>query len=306
LRRLDQGVVRLAIWSALAVALSFSFYLPNILTFFSLLNGALEDNFGTAFPAFPFAALLAVIFLARWKDLHRILNEEGGWRDGLNLRAAGAVMAALPFAFISYTAGYLELSAATLILVFYGTALVVNPGSARFLFPYALLFVLGVTVPSAVENAFGEPLAGVAASLSSTMTAASGIPVVWRGTQFSLVSTVGEPLAATVTPGCSSVLSVSTFLGLLALMQLDLKRKLSSTVWLAVAGVLALTVLNSARIWVLIWVGYSEGPGAFWDLHNWIGYALFLGFYFAVLGAFSRLEPARPRGVAAMSATSIE
>ena len=32
-----------------------------------------------------------------------------------------------------------------------------------------------------------------------------------------------------------------------------------------------------------------DGSAAFWGVHNWVGYALFLGFYLAALPIYSRM-----------------
>jgi len=113
--------------------------------------------------------------------------------------------------------------------------------------------------------------------------------MTWHGTEFQFVSRTGDLVAATVTPGCSSIVSVTTFIGLLALMHIDLKKDLSSTVKLAIAGVVALTILNAARITILAWIGYIDGSSALWDVHNWVGYALFLGFYLVTLAVYPRM-----------------
>ncbi len=96
-------------------------------------------------------------------------------------------------------------------------------------------------------------------------------------------------MSALVTPGCSSIISVTTFYGSLALMHREMKKDLRSTPILAVAGVGVLTVLNSVRIMLLMLVGYDYGLRAFWEVCNWVGYALFLGFYLAALPIYSRM-----------------
>ena len=287
--RPDSGVLRFAAWLLLAISASLLLYETQLYTFFQLLNGSLDDTFGTAFPAFPFAALLGVLFLLRWKDLHALLVRERGVTSRPFVRALGLFLALIPLAFAQYSAGSLELSAASLIMVFYGTSLVLNPSTDRILIPYASLYLAGVTVPAAVEYLFGEPLAGFSSWLSASMIDLTGIPVVWHGTQFELVSRAGDAISGSVTPGCSSVLSVTTFLGLLGLMYFDFRKSPVSTVKLAVVGTVSLVLLNSARIGILIWAGYSDGPSALWGLHNWVGYAIFLGFYMVVLVVYSSM-----------------
>jgi exosortase/archaeosortase family protein len=212
-------------------------------------------------------------------------------------RVLGLALAFVPLAFSQYTAASLEASAVSLILVFYGTSLALNPSTVRILIPYAGLYTVGVTVPAALEYFFGEPLAGLSSTLSARLVALAGIPVAWNGTQFELVSRAGGVVAGTITPGCSSVLSVTTFLGLLGLMYFDFRKNPAFTVELAAAGTAALVVLNSARIGILIWAGYDIGPAALWGLHNWVGYAIFLGFYLVVLVVYS--GAGRQRGAAA-------
>jgi len=287
LSRPDSGTIRFFAWLCLAISVSLAFYQTQLYTFFQLLNGSLDDTFGTAFPAFPFAALLGVLFLLRWNDLHAVLVGEKGFRSRPWIRVLGFLLSTLPLVFTPYSAGSLEISAASLILVFYGTSLLLSPGTDRILIPYASLYLAGVTIPAAVEYAFGEPLAGFSSWLSAGLIDLTGIPVVWHGTEFQLVSRAGEAITGVVTPGCSSVLSVTTFLGLLGLMNFDFRKSPVSTVKLAVAGTASLVLLNSARIGILIWAGYADGPDALWGLHNWVGYAIFLGFYMVVLVVYS-------------------
>jgi exosortase/archaeosortase family protein len=297
LRRPDGGVLRFVAWLSLAVSVTFLVYPAQVYTFFLLLNGSLDDTFGTAFPAFPFAALLGVLFLLRWKDLHALLIRERGVTSRPWVRILGLALATLPLAFSQYSAGSLELSAASLIMVFYGTSLILNPSTDRILVPYASLYLAGVTVPGAIVYLFGEPLAGFSSWLSASMVDLAGIPVVWHGTEFELVSRAGDAITGVVTPGCSSVLSVTTFLGLLGLMYFDFRKSPVSTVKLAVVGTACLVLLNSARIGILIWAGYDAGAAALWGLHNWVGYAIFLGFYMVVLAVYSSIG--RPKSPAA-------
>lgn len=289
MRRPDRGVIRFFAWLGLALAASLALYSTQVTTSLSLLEGI---------PGLPFAALLGVLLLLRWNDLHSLLAGEGRLATRLPTRTLGLGIALSPLAFVQYSAGSQELSAVSLILVFYGTSLLLNPTTLRAMFPYAGLCAAGLGAPAAIEYFFGEPLAGFATYLSAGMVRLSGIPVTWNGTQFEFVSRVGGSISGTVTPGCSSVLSVTTFLGLLGLMYFDQRREVGFTLKVALVGTVALVLLNSVRIGLLIWAGYSEGSAAIWGLHYWIGYAIFLGFYAAVLAVYFRVggpESAGPR-----------
>ena len=250
-------------------------------------------------------ALLGVLFVLRWNDLHSALADEGRLATRLPTRMLGLGLVLSPLLFVQYSAGLPELSAVSLVSVFFGTSLLLNPNTLRMMLPYAVVCATGMVAPAAVQYYIGGPLAGLATFLSAGLVSFSGIPVTWHGTQFELVSRVGGLVTGTVTPGCSSVFSVTTFLGLLGLMHLDMKKGASATLKLAIVGVATLVLLNSARIGILIWAGYSGGAEAFWGLHSWIGYALFLGFYLVVLLVYSRMEGQKPVGVLREGAASI-
>jgi exosortase/archaeosortase family protein len=72
-----------------------------------------------------------------------------------------------------------------------------------------------------------------------------------------------------------------------------MKKSPAATARFAVAGVIVLPLLNSARIALTILVGYLYGSAAFWWIHNWLGYAIFLVFYIVVLVTYSRMDKPR-------------
>ena len=258
--------------------------------FLSLLANSLNDTFGSIFPAIPFAALLTVIFALRWPDLRGILEREARLSSDLTLRLTGVAVVEGLVLLRGYTGQMVELSAVAIVATFYATSLALIPGAKRLVLPYALTYGAGVAAPTILQWAFGEPLATVSTWMSSYVVSLTGIPITWQGMQFAVISKTGDLVSATVTPGCSSIISITTFLGLLVLMHIDLRKDAKSTVELAVAGVVALTLLNSVRIAILIWVGYVNGAAAFWGIHNWVGYAIFIGFYLVAIFTYSRMR----------------
>ncbi len=277
--------LRFLVWLGAGAALS-TVTAPN---FIPLFNQMLGEQFGDVFPVFPFAALVALITALRWKELAKVLDEEKAVRSEPRVRALG-VTVLVALVVVEPLSGTTVTSAGVAaVLTFYAAALAINPLSRRLLLPYAGVFAFGVGSPAILQWAFGEPLAVVSSDMSAGFGGLLGFPVTWTGTQFALVTKSGDVVSSFVAPGCSSIISVTTFLGLLALMQLDLRKDVRSTVKLAVAGVTALTLLNTFRILILLWVGYEYGSGAFWGVHNWVGYALFLAFYLAALPVYARM-----------------
>ena len=272
-------------WIGLSVGLS-AFTAPN---FPSLVNESIGDAFGGLFVAVPIVALLTLVFALRWKEFAGAMATEGGFTARLPMRAGGAAAVAVLVVLEPLTGSNLAASGIAVVITFYAVSLTLNPSTARFMLPYATVYGVAVGAPAVLLWAFGEPLAVLSSGLSAKLVGLAGFPVVWQGTQFELLSKTGEVVSGVVTPSCSSTTSVTMFLGLLALMHLDMKKDVSPTVKLAVTGVLALTMLDSVRILILLWVGYEYGPGAMWGLHDWIGYAMFLGFFLAALPVYFRM-----------------
>jgi len=276
---------RFIAWIGAALALS----VLTAPSFPSLVTQSVGDAFGGLFVAVPIAALLTLIFALRWKELANALESEGGLRSRVRLRLAGAATLVSLVVLEPLTGQTLATSGVAVVLTFYAASLVVNPSTARFMLPYASVYAAAVGAPAVLLWAFGEPLAMLSSGLSAKLVDLAGFPVLWQGTQFQLLSKSGEVVSGVVTPGCSSISSLTMFLGLLALMHLDMRKDFRDTAKLAAVGVLALVLLNSVRILVLLWVGYQYGSTALWGVHDWIGYAFFLGFFLAALPVYARM-----------------
>jgi len=271
-------------WVAASIALCV-LTAPN---FPSLVNGSVGDAFGSLVVAIPVVALLTLIFALRWKEFAASI--EGGAVGHVPLlRLVGVLTIGALWALEPLTGQSIAGAGVAVVLTFYGSALILIPMASRFILPYAAVYATAVGAPAILLWAFGEPLAALASGLSSRLAGLAGFPVVWQGTQFQIISRSGQTVTGAVTASCSSVTSVTMFLGLLALMHLDMKKDWHATAKVAAAGVLILTLLDSVRILILLWVGYEYGPAALWGVHDWIGYAMFLGFFLVALPIYARM-----------------
>ena len=288
-------LARFATWIGAAIALSAA-TAPN---FPSLVSESAGDAFGGLFVAIPIVALLILIFAMRWKEFVEVMAADEGFAASLPIRAGGAAAIATLIVLEPLTRQNLAASGIAVVVTFYAVALMVNPSTGRFMLPYAAVYGVAVGAPAVLLWAFGEPMAVLSSGLSAKLVGLAGFSVVWQGTQFQLLSKTGEVVNGVVTPSCSSISSVTMFLGLLALIHLDLKKDVGTSAKLAVAGVIALLLLDSVRIFILLWVGYQYGSTALWEVHDWIGYAFFLGFFLAILPIYTRMGGAAARAVQA-------
>jgi len=135
----------------------------------------------------------------------------------------------------------------------------------------------------------------ISSYLTEGIVSVLGIHVIWQGAAFQLLAVNGEQIGAVISAPCSAAYSISIYLALLGLMHLDMRKSVRLTTKLAIVGVVILPVLNSVRIAITILSGFYGGSSAFWGIHDWIGYAMFLGFYLVVLMIYAR-APEVPMG----------
>jgi len=294
--RVDSGHARLAAWLLTTFLLILALYSNQLTVLTSGLSELLSSTLGTVFPAYPFLALLFILTALRWNDFHKVLLTERGLTSKPAARLAGIGLVLLPAAFwILFFVQWeqsvylaMEISACSLVLVAYGTLLALNPTMWRIMLPYASLYAVGLISPLFMLDALGGPMASLSSFLTAGITNILGIHVGWQGLSFTFVSQTGESISAVVTPACSAVYSISIYLALLGLMQLDMGRSLTTTAKFAIAGVLVIPLLDSARIALMIWFGFVDGSAAFWGIHDWLGYIIFFVFYIGVLVTYSR------------------
>jgi exosortase/archaeosortase family protein len=281
---------------ATTLLLMLSVYSNQVSTLASGLNDLLTSTLGTVFPAYPFLGLLVVLTALRWKDFHGVLLTERGLTSNPGIRLAGVLLTILPATLWSLffsqvessTYLALELAASSIVVVAYGALIAINPTMWRIMLPYTSLYAVGLLSPLFMLDTLGVPLAALSSYLAAGITNALGIHVAWQGVSFDMVSAAGDPISAVVTPACSAVYSISIYLALLGLMHLDMGTSLATAAKFALAGVVVIPLLNSARIALTIWFGYVNGSAAFWGIHDWLGYSIFLAFYIAVLVAYTR------------------
>lgn len=294
--KVDRGHFRLVAWIAISFLLILLLYSYQVNVLVSGLNDLLLSTLGSILPAFPFLALLVLLTSMRWKEFHQILIKERGLTSLPNLRIVGVLLVASPTIvwYLVLTFGapdiYLEMeiAAASFVVVAYGALITINPSMARIMLPYALLYVVGLVSPLVMLDLLSGPLVAISSYLTEGMVSVLGIHVVWQGAAFQLLAVNGEQIGAVISAPCSAAYSISIYLALLGLMYLDMRKSVRLTTKLAVVGVVILPVLNSVRIAITILSGFYGGSSAFWGIHDWIGYAMFLGFYLVVLVIYAR------------------
>jgi exosortase/archaeosortase family protein len=288
-------------WPAVAATIATAvLYFGAVAELLSKAGEMLGGVFDTSVPFYPQVGLffVFVFLLLRRRELYQRL---GSQPSAIGLRAAGLLVAVAPaVALFAVTGGITTsnfvVSGVAVALGWFGFLAAIRPATMKFLLPYLIIYVVAVVSVNAVQTLIGDPLAGAVAAISSAGTYFAGLPVSWHATYFTFTTLGGVPMSLYISDACSGIASVSIFLLLLALMHVDLGAKVSTTLEVAVAGTLALVFLNALRVILVIWGGYVYGPDMLWNLHGWLGYAIYIGFFAAIAVIYTRMQPASGPG----------
>lgn len=267
-------------------------YFPQAQMLLFKIGEALTGVFDTSVPAFPLAGMMfAVIFLGfRWRELRARLSDPH--RD-LAVSATGAAMALVPLLVVallgSATHTY-SFAGIALVTCWVGVAIAVRPSLLALLLPYLAIYLAAVGSVGVLTTAFGDPLAVVVAAMSQWITSLLHVPVHWSSVYMSFVTPAGATVELYVSQECSGIASVAIFLQLIALMHLDIKPAVRTTVAFAAGGAALFMFLNSLRVVALVVAGVYEGTGLLWNLHGWVGYVLYIFGYSAIVFLYMKAK----------------
>lgn len=117
------------------------------------------------------------------------------------------------------------------------------------------------------------------------ITVLLGFPLAVKEQFLSFLSVSGEKITVLVTAGCAGPATMGVFLGLFALMYLDLPIPRKKAIILFVFGIFGTWLQSVLRILILLRIGHDFGEQALWTAHFWTIYLLFPAWYliFAVI-----------------------
>ena len=272
---------RILLWVFVSMAVSTLLYWQQIV---SLLDWSLKTVLGRT-QIYPAAGMVftGAFILFRLREIWASLNCEVGFRSKVWVRLVGLLIVFTPLLIYLQQGLYVfkdaDISAIVLVVVWFGVFVAINPLTSKGLMPYVILHVVSTIAPRFIYSLAGDFLADFTSVAVGFVAKLLGIPIFQVGRSIEVLSFGSDWVQLTITPDCSSISSVTVFLLLCGLMHLDLRKRFSTTIPMALFGVMSLMVLNVLRIVVLLWVGYVGGERSLWHVHGWLGYAIFIGFY---------------------------
>ncbi len=106
-----------------------------------------------------------------------------------------------------------------------------------------------------------------------------------NGQLLSFPTSLGDSITVMLTGACAGPATMGVFIGLFALMFLDMPVPYKNAIILLIVGVVGTWIQNILRVLILLGSGYGFGKEALWAAHTWTIYILFPVWYliFAVI-----------------------
>ncbi|MCL4440668.1 MAG: hypothetical protein M1609_08790 [Firmicutes bacterium] len=133
--------------------------------------------------------------------------------------------------------------------------------------------------PVLVERYFETGYARAALAPAEGLAQLLGLPLAVDGQLAGIVTAEGQPVTVTVTAACAGPATMGVFLGLFALMYLDLPIPVGRALAVLFFGIAGTWAQSIIRILVIMEAGFKLGEKALWAAHFWTIYLLFPAWY---------------------------
>lgn len=127
-------------------------------------------------------------------------------------------------------------------------------------------------------------------AISAVMAIAGllGIPLTVDGCLINFLTSAGQSITVAVTAACAGPATMGVFLGLFALMYLDMPIPAPSAVIIFIFGVAGTWIQSIVRILILLEAGIRFGEKVLWTAHFWTIYLLFPAWYLIFVMVYFR------------------
>jgi exosortase/archaeosortase family protein len=276
---------KIVLWLALSLLLTF-LLLPG---FWGNLPLLFSPAYIKSTGAYPWAVLGLCLLWLFFKK-HEVTRELSS-RVSLGERALGAAIASSSLLLRNDT----ELSFLVLgiLLIFLGVFTFIF-GSPSMV-PGILLgvYAFSVVFPRVFTAHLETPYALITVKTVASLVGLIGYPVQPHGQVISFTAFTGEHLGTYVGAPSSGIASVTIFIALFALMNLDFRPGRRRAIYLFLFGLLGTSLQNILRLALIVLAGYHFGHDAMVQVHDYAGYIMFPAWYMAF--AYVYLRNSHPR-----------
>ena len=280
---MEVQIKRFLEWILLAAGILLALYLNDVV---NLLFKSVTTIEGTFQDTYPLGGLFLIIVfsLFRWDAIkENLLRNQISLSEEIRTRVIGLALVLLPLSFLLVQIDPVLEAGLTVMLVIYGTWIILNPRSWRLFFPYALLYVGVVLAPSFIIGVAGNQVASFESYLTSLLMAPTGIKATWNGTVVDILSKNSGSVFVGISAECTNIAPISIFVLFMSVAYLDVRTSRNFFLKFLIVGTIIFVILNPIRIEILLIAVYLGGQSLLDSVHPWMGYAIFVPGYIVAL-----------------------
>jgi len=237
--------------------------------------------------------LCGLFLFSKRKELKEEAARGGPGKKHLYI-AGGVVLIAAAF-FIPDKMDFLILK---LAFVLTGSFAIVFGRVAKVPLLILLIYTVATTFPMIIANYAETGYAKTATIPMKGIAWILGLPLVVNDQLLNLSMSTGDSITVLVTAACAGPATMGVFLGLFALMYLDIPLPMKKAAILFAFGITGTWLQSLVRILIILGTGYSFGEDALWTAHFWtiyilfpVWYLVFAAVYFKLAGSKSMVKP---------------
>ncbi|KJR98008.1 MAG: hypothetical protein VR68_11995 [Peptococcaceae bacterium BRH_c4a] len=185
-----------------------------------------------------------------------------------------------------------------LAFVLTGAFALVYDRAAKIPLVILMIYTAATTFPIIIANYAETGYAKTAVVPVKAIAWIMGLPLGVNDQLLNMLTLTGDSITVMVTAACAGPTTMGVFLGLFALMHLDMPLPLKRAVCIFAFGVAGTWLQSLIRILIILGMGYNFGEEALWTAHFWTIYILFpvwyLVFAFVYFKQVGRKSLAKP------------
>ncbi|MFZ5645025.1 MAG: exosortase/archaeosortase family protein [Bacillota bacterium] len=165
------------------------------------------------------------------------------------------------------------------LAAFVGAFAVVFGSTARIPLILLAVFTVATMFPLLVSRYMEYGYAKFSIAPIKTLAPLFGLPLGVNGQLISFLTDTGQSITVKVSAGCAGPSTMGVFLGIFALMYLDMPLRFKRACAVFAFGVAGTWLQSIIRLLFILETGHYLGESALWTAHSWTIYALFPAWY---------------------------
>lgn len=165
------------------------------------------------------------------------------------------------------------------VLALTGAFAVIFDKASKYPLLILAIYIVSTSFPIFIILFAEDGCAKTAVSMVKAITGFLGIHLTVNGYLISFLTSTGQSMTVAVTAACAGPATMGVFLGLFALMYLDMPIPAQKAIIIFIFGIAGTWMQSIIRILILLEAGIRFGEKVLWSAHFWTIYLLFPAWY---------------------------